>query len=240
MMPRAGSSPSRRSSTVDGIAACRPLIQEHLASDGSYFLNLKEHTENGQRHLYVTDLLISHVRDWGWRWVDTFIWRDTKNGVPGTWPNRFKDAWEPVYHFARAMAIKFHPLANATETNDAFSYSPDNEQSGSGSGLLGARSDEAHEGLARPSNVIEIAAGGTGDHPAQFPLELPAWFIRAFSDEGDVVFEPFAGSGQTIIACEQEARHGYGVEISPGYCDVIVRRWERLTGRAAVREGGRA
>jgi DNA modification methylase len=56
--------------------------------------------------------------------------------------------------------------------------------------------------------------------------------------EGDV-FDPFLGSGTTLIAAEQLGRKCYGMEISPQYCDVIVKRWETLTGRQAERRAGR-
>jgi hypothetical protein len=45
-------------------------------------------------------LVIAHKRQWGWRYVDEFCWRKTDNGVPGGWPNRFKNAWEPVQIYA--------------------------------------------------------------------------------------------------------------------------------------------
>jgi site-specific DNA-methyltransferase (adenine-specific) len=70
-------------------------IQGILARDGSYFLNIKEHGEDGERTLYVKDLVLAHQRQWGWRFVDEFCWRKTDNGVPGGWNNRFKNAWEP-------------------------------------------------------------------------------------------------------------------------------------------------
>jgi DNA methylase len=54
-----------------------------LAPDGSYFLNIKEHAEDGERSLYVKDLVLAHKRAWGWRFVDEFCWRKTDNGVPG-------------------------------------------------------------------------------------------------------------------------------------------------------------
>ena len=54
-----------------------------LAADGSYFLNIKEHADDGERSLYVKDLVIAHRRQWGWRFVDEFCWRKTDNGVPG-------------------------------------------------------------------------------------------------------------------------------------------------------------
>ena len=80
-----------------------------LAADGSYFLNIKEHAGDGERSLYVKDLVIAHRRQWGWRFVDEFCWRKTDNGVPGGWGNRFKNAWEPVFHFCRQPEIKFRP-----------------------------------------------------------------------------------------------------------------------------------
>jgi len=93
----------------------RPVAQNIaavLAPDGSYFLNIKEHADGGQRSLYVKDLLIAHVRQFGWWFIDELCWRKTDNGVPGGWGNRFKNAWEPVFHFsAPAARIKFHPTA---------------------------------------------------------------------------------------------------------------------------------
>jgi DNA modification methylase len=81
------------------------------------------------------------------------------------------------------------------------------------------------DGWARPSNVIEAKAeGGQGDHSAPFPLALPDFFVKAFTDPGDVVFDPFSGSGTTMIAAMKNGRSCYGVEISPVYCDVIVKR----------------
>jgi DNA modification methylase len=66
-------------------------IAAALAPDGSYFLNVKPHADDGERSLYVTDLLLLHKRQWGWRYVDEFCWRKTDNGVPGGWNNRFKN-----------------------------------------------------------------------------------------------------------------------------------------------------
>ena len=112
-------------------------IEAVLAPDGSYFLNIKAHADEGERNLYVMDLVLAHRRQWGWRFVDEFCWRKTDNGVPGGWGNRFKNAWEPVFHFCRQQQIKFRPQAVGHESEDCFDYSPDNPKSTSGSGLLG-------------------------------------------------------------------------------------------------------
>jgi DNA modification methylase len=226
-----------------------------LADTGSYFLNIKEHADGGQRSLYVKKLTIAHVEQWGWRFVDEFCWRKTDDGVPGGWGNRFKNAWEPVFHFCRAEKIKFRPKAVGHWSDDCFDYSPNNPKSTSGSGLLGAGPRGAaadvgknhdswqttrrnanniegrHGGIARPSNVIECKTESSqGSHSAPFPRALVEFFVKAFSDPGDLVFDPFLGSGTTIAAAHVLDRIGYGIEISPAYCDVILRRIEHLTG----------
>ena len=73
----------------------------------------------------------------------------------------------------------------------------------------------------------------TGDHPAEFPVELPSRFIKMHSRPGDIILEPFCGAGTTLIAAEQLGRKCYGVELDPHYCDIILARWEKLTGRTA-------
>jgi len=95
--------------------------------------------------------------------------------------------------------------------------------------------DGRHAGLARPSNVIEAKTESSqGSHSAPFPRALPEFFIKAFTDEGDAVFDPFMGSGTTMAAAATLKRVGFGSEISPAYCDVIVRRMQNLVGCQVV------
>lgn len=204
--------------------AVQSIVKQYLVDDGSFLVNIKEHCEDGQRHLYVKDLTIAHVRAWGWLFVDEFCWRDTKNGVPGGWTNRFKDAWEPVFHFAKTTKIKFNPLANGTESNAVFDYSSDTSKTHTGSGLLGVKATAERDGIARPSNVVECAAASTGGHSAAFPVRLPEFFINAFTDRDDSVYEPFCGSGTTMVAAQNLNRKCYALEISPNYCAVILER----------------
>jgi DNA modification methylase len=95
------------------------------------------------------------------------------------------------------------------------------------------------EGMAYPGNRLPTfcASHDAMGHAASFPVGLPDFFIRAYTDDGDSVFDPFMGSGSTLIAAEKTGRCAYGTEISPAYCDVIVRRWEEATGKKAVRHG---
>ena len=252
--PTSGFKPIPPDEYVEWFRAVAAGIESVLAPDGSYLLNIKAHADEGERNLYVMDLVIAHRRQWGWRFVDEFCWRKTDNGVPGGWGNRFKNAFEPVFHLSRKQQIKFRPQAVSHESEDCFDYSPNNPKSNSGSGLLGtgargaaadggknqdawqrsrnSLSDDSegrHAGLARPSNVIEVKSESSqGSHSAPFPRALVEFFVKAFTDAGDVVLDPFLGSGTTMAAAHGLGRSGYGCEISPAYCDVIVRRMINL------------
>ena len=74
-----------------------------------------------------------------------------------------------------------------------------------------------------------------GEHPTMKPLGLFSKLIINSSKEGDVVIDTFGGSGTTLIACEQLRRKCRMVELDPHYCDVIIARWEKLTGGKAVK-----
>lgn len=72
------------------------------------------------------------------------------------------------------------------------------------------------------------------DHPTMKPVGLIVKLLRNSSKRGDVVLDPFGGSGSTLIACEEQKCACYMMELDPKYCDVIVKRWETLTGQKAV------
>ena len=71
------------------------------------------------------------------------------------------------------------------------------------------------------------------DHPTMKPVALFAYQIQNSTKKGDIVLDLFGGSGTTIIACEQTGRSGYCMELDPKYCDVIIKRFENLTGTKA-------
>ena len=219
---------------VDWFEKVQANIRAVLADDGSWFVNIKEHSEDGVRHLYVKDLTIAHVRRWGWRFVDELIW--VHNGLPGTWDNRHKNQFEPIFHFSANRRIKFNPLANGIESADAFNYTGDLAPASTGNPISWSGSDvERKQGLALPGNVLRLGKSHEAvRHEAMFPVALPAWFLRAYSDSGDTVLDPFMGAGSTLIAAHQENRVAYGIEISPTYCDVICRRYQEHTGTKPV------
>jgi DNA modification methylase len=101
------------------------------------------------------------------------------------------------------------------------------------------------QGARDQSTLWTIGAGGDEDlatvHGTQKPVECMRRPILNNSAKGDSIYEPFCGSGTTLIAAETTGRVCLGIEIDPRYCDVIVGRWQKLTGGKAVLEGdGRA
>lgn len=91
----------------------------------------------------------------------------------------------------------------------------------------------------RASTVLEFdKPSRSEEHPTMKPVKLFAYLVRNSSRPGDLVLDPFAGSGTTVIACEQLKRRAAVMELDPHYASVIVERWERLTGKTAVRADG--
>lgn len=73
-------------------------------------------------------------------------------------------------------------------------------------------------------------------HPTQKPIKLSEWFLTRYSKENQVIVDIFGGSGSTLIACEQLNRKCYMCELDEHYCDVIIQRWENLTGEKAEKQ----
>lgn len=202
-----------------------------LTADGSFILNIKEKALNGERHPYVLELILA-LRKQGWFWVEEYCWHK-KNAYPGRWPNRFRDSWERCLHFTCNKKFKMRQesvmipmgdwthsrLKNLSETDRTRSLS----RNGNG---FGKKIDNwVGRKMAFPTNVLHLATEcGYKNHPATFPVALPAWFIRLFTDAGDTVLDPFAGSGTTLVAAKQLNRTGIGIEVNREYCEIISKR----------------
>lgn len=101
-------------------------------------------------------------------------------------------------------------------------------------GKILTKEDESDWGQWAVWNIATVNHR-TGDHPAEFPVELPARCIKMHSRPGDAILDPFCGAGTTLIAAEQLGRICYGIELDPHYCDIIIARWEKLTGNKAAK-----
>ena len=207
-------------------------FQKVLAPDGSFILNIKEKTVGGQRHTYVMNLVMALQRQ-GWRWVDEYIWHK-KNAFPGKWPNRFRDAFERLHHFTIADKFKMRQDAVMVPQSErskvrARSLRPEDDCDhipSTGSGMITNWAKSIKRDMVYPSNVLHLGtATPRYRHPAAFPQKLPEWFIKLFTDAGDLVLDPFAGSGTTLAAAELLDRRAIGMDTSIEYCELMGGRF---------------
>lgn len=92
--------------------------------------------------------------------------------------------------------------------------------------------------IKNESDLWEIKKDTNYVHPTQKPIEIPSRAIRNSSKKNNVVVDLFGGSGSTLIACEQLGRKARLMELDEHYVDVIIQRWQKLTGKEAVRQDG--
>jgi DNA modification methylase len=217
---------------VDWWEAVQANVRASLTGDGSFFVNIKPHCEDGERVLYVFDLVLAMRRRWGWRFRDEFIWKH--DGFPGEYKYRHRNQFEPIYHFSESHHLKHNPLAVGhkssmiRDNSGGKRMAPTNADNDKDAG----KSLPFKSGIAQVGNVIECAPNSsTTGHAAVFPVALPTFFIRAYSDEGDVWVDPFLGSGTAIVAAHQTGRRGLGIELLDKYVAVTLERLSGLTGR---------
>jgi site-specific DNA-methyltransferase (adenine-specific) len=202
-----------------------------LKKNGTFVLNIKEKVVKGERHTYVIDL-IKALRDQKWLWTEEFIWHK-KNCFPGKWRNRFRDAWERCLQFNKDREFKMYQdavkvpigewskkrLVNLSDTDKV----RDTSKVDSGFGKKVA--NWVGKDTVYPTNVLHLATEcGNKNHSAVFPRELPAWFIKLFTQENDRVLDPFIGSGTTALACKDLKRKYVGIDVLEKNCKISADR----------------
>jgi site-specific DNA-methyltransferase (adenine-specific) len=202
-----------------------------LKPSGTFILNIKERVVNGERHTYVLELILN-MRRQGWLWTEEFIWHK-KNSYPGKWPNRFRDNWERLIRFNKSKKFNMYQeavmvpvgewakdrLANLSETDKI------RDESRVGSGFGKNVSKWVGRDKVYPTNVIHTATEcANQNHSAAFPLDLPEWFIKLFTQPGDLVLDPFIGSGTTAVAAIKLGRSYLGIDNNPEYIELSNER----------------
>lgn len=205
-------------------------LKRVLKPTGSFILNIKERAVNGERQTYVIELILE-MKKQGWLWTEEYIWHK-KNCYPGKWNNRFRDAWERCLQFNKQKKFKMYqeavmvPMGKwATKRLSRLSESDwARDVSKVGSGFGKNVSNWLGRNLVYPTNVLHLATECSNrNHSATFPVTLPTWFIKLFTEEGDVVLDPFMGVGTTALACINLKRSYIGIELKKEYYDLALK-----------------
>ena len=206
-------------------------IRRVLKPQGSFVLNYRSKRHDGERGTLQYELVL-WLRDQGWNFCEDFIW-GKPSPPPGRWNRHLKDAIEYCFQFSKTREWQFFPeqvLAPARwDRQDverrkklAHNYVRANAPSGHGRQRVQAGPD-----LVRPSTLLyfepEFGANPTR-HPARFPVVLPAFFINLLTTPGQLVFDPFAGTGTTSLAAEQLGRRWLATELNAEYAAGVLGR----------------
>lgn len=215
-------------------------IYRVLKSDGSFILNISDKVVNGYQHLYVFELLLKLCNEVGFHLARDYIWYN-----PATPPNiyssgkygRTKKSHEYCFWLVKGDSWEF----NMSPIRKPYSKDMLKYVQGRGKGDRNQnRRPSTHNfdcakvwtdnGGSDPGSVIEIANTSSNDyfmklckkygiaHPARFPEKLAEFFILSGSREGDIVLDPFSGSGTTAVVAQRYNRIWIGIDSNSEYC----------------------
>jgi DNA modification methylase len=232
---------NQRAYTTGGIADWDRLVQGVFAvamtvmvAAGQMLVNLGLVHREGTVLRYWDDWLTWMPRQ-AWRFFGWYVWGQGVT-VPGDWAGRLAPRHEFLFHFNREAR-----KPNKTVPCKFAGQDKHLQADGSSSGGLRTREGERtgwnHAGKVTqdfriPDSVVTATRqrGSIGegiDHPAVFPVALPVFVIEAFTDPGEVVLDPFGGSGTTMLAAQRTGRIARSVEIAPEYVDVAIQRFQQ-------------
>lgn len=174
------------------------------------------------------DALISEMEDRGWRLFGWYVW-DQLSGMTGNWNGRLAPSFEFIFHFNRVPRLvnktkptlggKIHGPSLRKRDGTA---SP--KKSGDGNVVQPIKISDSVIRVVR-----ETSSGYEAAHPARFPVAFANELIAPFSDIGQIILDPFMGSGTTGVAAVKLGRRFIGIEIEERYFDIACRRIDDAT-----------
>jgi site-specific DNA-methyltransferase (adenine-specific)/site-specific DNA-methyltransferase (cytosine-N4-specific) len=166
-------------------------IYRVLKPSGSFILNINDNCSGGYRNPFIYELIYRSQKETKLKFYDTYIWHKM-NGIPNGSPKRFRNMTEFIFHFVKNQKeLKFQFDTNIE---------------------------------VRPDNVFRFPTAGQArdnhiKHPAPYHRQLPEYFIKLLTDEGDTVVDIFAGIGTTGLPCKDLNRYFIGFELNPKYVE---------------------
>ena len=219
---------------IDWDALMRGVFSQlPMAANGQVLVNLGLIHRDNEVILYWEGWL-DWMRAQGWRRFAWYVW-DQGPGLPGDWNGRLAPSFEFIFHFNRQarQANKIMPCKFAgqeTHLRKDGSSTAMRKKDGTIGGWTAAGTPTQDTKI--PDSVIRVMRhkgkiGQDIDHPAVFPVALPEHILETYTDAGDMVFEPFCGSGTTLLAAQRTGRVVRATEIAPEYVDVTIKRFQQ-------------
>jgi DNA modification methylase len=211
-----------------------------LRPTGQFVLNYRSRKEGVERSTLQYEL-VAWLRRQGFLFAEDHVWAKP-SPPPGRYRQALKDAVEYCFRFAKSDRFALYPEQcltparwdakdRARRARLAHNHSRVNAPSGHGRNRVQAGPD-----WVAPSNLIvaepEFSPNPTR-HPARFPPAIPEFFVKLCTRPGEVVLDPFAGTGTTAVVAEGLERRWLMAELDPTYCDVLPERLEDLRARMA-------
>lgn len=182
--------------------------------------------ENGGKTLTSFNQCLYFCQN-GLKLNDTMIWRKT-NPLPQVRQPRYAQCFEYMFVFSKGNPKTFNPIMRKTKCGGQ-SYNSTAKNMGGENGRRQLNYNVNKEAVdyniweiaIAPNKKIYNVNGKEIKHPAVFPYEIPYRHILTWANEGDVVLDPFAGSGTTLVASKDLKRKYIGIEIVQDYCEII-------------------
>ncbi len=231
---------------VDWFRPKAEQIYRVLKNTGNFVLNISDKVVDGYQHLFVFKLVIMLCEEIGFHLVRDYIWHN-----PATPPNvyssgkygRTKKSHEYCFWFSKGPTWTF----NLDPIRTPYKKGMEKFLNGEGKGERAQNMRPSthsfdcekvwtNHGGADPGSVISISNTSSNDvflrlckekgiaHPARFPEKLVEFFVLSGSNEGDIVLDPFSGSGTTAVVAARHSRKWIGIDANPSFCELAEER----------------
>ncbi len=193
-------------------------LWDKLSDTGSVLLVIRPHLAKGVVSDYVLRTRLA-LREDGWFENEELIWLKPDAPPLGS-TKRPRRTWEQILWFSKSPQPYCDPFACGSSSKRIGFDAPVRFSTGNGKPLYGRQNYEIKNGVARSADVIVAPVGGNtawGNHPAAFPERLVEQLILTFSQSGDLVLDPFVGSGTTCVVAKKHGRDFRGFDIENKY-----------------------
>lgn len=225
---------------VDWILPIFPEIYRVLKRSGSFILNVDDRCVDKRRHLYVFDLAIKANKVIPL--YDYYIWYKRGGVLPSCGPKRLNHVTEFLFHFCKDVDKVKWRMDRVREPYEKSTIIRMKKPCG-----INPLVDNVGEKITRERMIAPNPAGGipntvftfttnaankNNKHPAPFHEDMPKWFIKALTDKGDIVFDPFIGSGTTAVAAIKLGRKWLGFDLNVVYIEEAEKRIKKTTAKS--------